>query len=64
MSTALLWLVVIAAALILSAVLAVEETRVHEAQREAASWRARVCHHGATPFVPHDGDEHERGRSR
>lgn len=45
MSTALLWLVVIAAALILAAVLAVEEARVHDAQREAASWQ------------PYDGDE-------
>lgn len=57
MSTALLWLVVIAAALILAAVLAVEETRVHEAQREAASWRSRGCHHGSTSWQPYDGDE-------
>lgn len=58
--TAALWMVLVASALLLTVVLAVEETRVAEAHREAASWQKRTCHHGSTSFQPYEGDEGER----
>ena len=55
-----LWIVVILSALLLAGVVGVEETRVHEAHREAASWRKRTCAHGSTRFQPFEGDEVQR----
>lgn len=49
-----LWIAVVLAFVLLVAVVAVEETRVHEAQREARSWASRVCHHGGSLYDPSD----------
>jgi hypothetical protein len=58
--TVQLWIVLVLAAVALSVIIAVEETRVSEAHREAESWQKRTCHHGSSTFAPFDGDEVDR----
>lgn len=60
--TFLLWLIVSASALLLASVVAVEETRVHEAQRDARSWAKRACTHRSTSFQAYPGDDAERAK--
>lgn len=60
--TVLLWFVVVLSVLLLAGVVGVEETRVHEAHREADSWKKRTCHHGSTGYDPSDPDNDLRHR--
>jgi Na+-translocating ferredoxin:NAD+ oxidoreductase RnfG subunit len=58
----LLWLIVVVSGLLLASVVAVEETRVREAKRDARSWAKRACTHRATSFQAYPGDDAERAK--